>query len=218
MFPRDALELIFRFEPLCQPGNWLGGIHGITIGYGYDLGTKTAHQFVRDWNGLLTATQLGRLLAVVGVCGTRAAEAAPLLKDIEIQAESAQVVWVLTELTQLERAVAAVFPGVEYFPDLARGALVSLVQSRGTRLDGARREEMREIRDEIEKCAKTHGIGYGTRCHIAAHLVRCMKGHFPLPRGVQARLRRDAEAELLERAAKVFMNTNPAPEELMPLQ
>jgi len=202
MFPTKALELIFRYETLHQPGLWPGGIHGIVIGFDYDLGYVTPQKFVRDWNGLLSPCEIARLLAVVGIHGTAAAEAAPMLRDIEIPIEAAQVVWVLTELTRLEQELTAAFPGVECLPDLARAALVSLIDSRGTRMDGERRGEMREIRDEIEKLRKQSAFGWGTTCRIIAHLIRCMKRLYAPLGGLKTRERRDAEAELLESAAK----------------
>jgi len=51
---QKALDLIFEYEGLDQPGEWPGGQSGITIGIGYDLGYIEAAVFRQDWSGCLS--------------------------------------------------------------------------------------------------------------------------------------------------------------------
>ena len=77
---RASLELIVRFEvgsrqryeKEFQRPTWPGGMSGVTIGIGYDLGMTPKAQITSDWECYLFEPELAALLAVQGVTGPAA--------------------------------------------------------------------------------------------------------------------------------------------------
>jgi GH24 family phage-related lysozyme (muramidase) len=183
-----AQRLILDAEGLDQPSDWPGGDSGITIGVGYDLGYVTEQQFRDDWGACLSPVAMDRLVAVVGLKGQKASDAAAALQDIKISLAYAEAVFLTRTVPEYEKQTVAAFPGAASLPPDAYGALVSLVYNRGTSMDGDRRREMRAIRDDVPK---------GDLKDIAAQL-RSMKRLW-VGKGQGGLIaRREAEAKLVE--------------------
>ncbi|NNG04195.1 MAG: hypothetical protein HKM95_08850 [Inquilinus sp.] len=124
-----------------------GGESGVTIGLGYDLRFQSAADFERDWGDSLTPAQMDDLRPSLGRPGSKAAVAA--LRHIAIPFPAAWRVFVRRLLPRYVAMTRKAFPGFDALPPLARGALVSLVYNRGAGMDGARKKEMRAIRDHM---------------------------------------------------------------------
>src|SRR5213592_2209086 len=124
---QKALDLIFTYEGLDQPGDWPGGDSGITIGIGYDLGYVEVDEFKQDWSDCLTAGDCDALALAIGLKGNDAKVKAPGLKTITIKDEDARKVFVERSVPSYQTQTAQAFPGVENLPADAQGALVSLV-------------------------------------------------------------------------------------------
>jgi len=189
-FSQKALKLILDAEGLDQPGQWPGGLSGITLGIGYDLGYVTIDQFESDWDEFLTKPQLERLRAAVGLIGIKAKNRAPQFADVRIKRADAERVFTERTLPLHQFRAKQAFPGLEKLPVDAQGALVSLVFNRGTSMVGERRREMRAIKDAVPK-GDLKGI---------ANQIRSMKRLW-IGKGLDGLLkRRDAEADLVESA------------------
>lgn len=152
---KAALALILGAEGLNQPGIWPGGMSGITIGIGYDLGYVTVDQFESDWGELLATGPRARLAGCVGLRGIRARNRAAGLGDIRVSRARAEQVFAEKTLPAMVQRTERAFPGFERLPEDARGALVSLVYNRGASMvDDSpqdRRREMRAIRDAVAR-------------------------------------------------------------------
>jgi GH24 family phage-related lysozyme (muramidase) len=150
-----ALELIVDSEGLNQPGKWPGGLSGITIGIGYDLGYVTVDQFESDWGELLPVDARSRLAGCIGLRGIRAKNRAASVGDIRIPRAKAERVFTQKTLPATAQRTEQAFPGCDRLPSDARGALASLVYNRGTSMvDDSpedRRREMRAIRDAVAR-------------------------------------------------------------------
>lgn len=188
MIPQRAIDLILKSEGIDQPWKWPGGHSGITIGYGYDLGYETT--FPRDWAGVLTPPMIDALGAAHGWRGQKAAEMASSFRWINITKEQARPVFDNRTVPHYEAETDAAFPGYQLLPDLAKGALVSLVFNRGSSMTGPRRAEMRAVRDAVRR----------QDLEEIADQIRAMK-HLWAGQGLDGLLvRRDAEASLVTEA------------------
>jgi GH24 family phage-related lysozyme (muramidase) len=98
-------------------------------------------------------------------------------------------------LPRFARLTRDTFAGVEKLPHDAQGALLSLVFNRGTSLTGARRTEMRAIRDEL-------ATGRASLPNIADAL-EAMQRLWPDARGL--RDRRAREAALVRGAKRRYL-------------
>jgi GH24 family phage-related lysozyme (muramidase) len=185
---QKALDLIFEYEGLDQPGEWPGGESGITIGIGYDLGYIEVDEFRQDWSSCLSSGDCDALAAVVGLKSDAAKAKASGLKAIRINTDDARKVFIERSVPSYQAQTEQVFPGVNNLPPDAQGALVSLVYNRGTSLSGDRRREMRAIRDAVPK---------GDLREIANQL-RSMKRLWQGTDVSGLVARREAEAQLVE--------------------
>ena len=189
---KRALALINGYEGLNQPGKWPGGMSGITIGIGYDLGYVTVDAFETDWGDLLGAGPRTRLAGCVGLRGIRARNRAAGVNDIRIARADAGQVFRERTLPLVSQRTELAFPGIAGLPGDARGALVSLVYNRGASMvdDSAddRRREMRAIRDAVAR---------GDLPAIALQL-RAMKRLWAGKHLDGLIARREAEAQLVE--------------------
>ena len=152
---KTALELIYDAEGLDQPGKWPGGMSGITIGVGYDLGYVTVDQFESDWGELFAVDLRARLTGCVGLRGIQAKRRAASVGDIRISRAESERVFTENTLPAVVQRTGQAFPGIDKLPEDAKGALVSLVYNRGTSMvDDSpedRRREMRAIRDAVAR-------------------------------------------------------------------
>ena len=73
--------------------DWPGGDKGVVIGLGYDLGSRTRYEFLRDWRGLLSDRELIHFARACGKTGLQAARIIRYYRNIEIPYESAVTVW-----------------------------------------------------------------------------------------------------------------------------
>lgn len=194
-----AVELIIAFEVgspelytrRYQAPIWPGASSGATIGIGYDLGHQFAEVIVVDWEAHPHAA---RLATAAGITGPLARDAVRRLADITVDYGLARRVFDQTNLVQHCRIARRVF-GDDAWRELtanARGALCSLVFNRGGSMHGAKRAEMRAIRDEC--MPNRDGV-------CIARYLRAMVRHWvgtSIENGM--RRRRYAEAELAEAA------------------
>lgn len=130
-----------------------GGMSGVTIGLGYDLGQVTASQFLADWSGVgLPDAVENRLAAACTVKGDAAIPFARNLSDVSIPWDAALAVFRGVSLPAYTRATVAAIPGADHLPPDCLGALVSLAYNRGAGGFTAvtdRYREMRAIRAAI---------------------------------------------------------------------
>lgn len=154
MIPRESVELIFRHEGCPEHPYWPGGHSGITLGVGYDLAHHSEQDLRRDWleEGRIQAvgpSEVSGLLSACGKAGNAARDALPRVRRAVVTREGALEVFLDVSLPKYEEITGQAFPGVENLPELARGALVSLIYNRGGRMEGDSRREMREVRDAV---------------------------------------------------------------------
>jgi GH24 family phage-related lysozyme (muramidase) len=195
MFSDRALQLIFEFEGLNQPGTWPGGFSGVTLGIGYDLGYVTMDQFESDWGERIGRPAVNRLRVAVGLRGPRARGRAHEFADIRVRRPPSELVFIERTLPLTALRTAQAFPGFEALPLDAQGALVSLVYNRGAsmidRPGEDRRREMRAVR---------RAVAEGDLPEIARQ-IRSMQRLW-VGRGLDGLIRRrDAEAALVESCA-----------------
>ncbi len=162
-----------------------GEASGVTIGVGYDLRFQEAADFEADWAGILTAEQMASLRPHLGKKGS--AEAVAAMADLNIPFQAAWSVFVKRALPRSVEQTASCYGDLSGLPPLCRGALVSLVYNRGTKLTGDSRREMKAIRDHIAA---------GRLDQVAAEIEK-MKRLWPDSAGL--RKRRDKEAEMWRR-------------------
>ena len=111
---RASLELIVRFEvgsrqryeKEFQRPTWPGGMSGVTIGIGYDLGMTPKGRITSDWECYLFEPELAALLAVQGVTGPAAKQLARGVSHVKIPLKSAEEVLYLQDAAAFCRAHA----------------------------------------------------------------------------------------------------------------
>lgn len=173
--------------------SWPQGESGITIGIGYDLGYVTKDVFERDWKKLLPSADYRKLLPLVGLKANDAkAKLTDSIKKIEIPVNAALDVFYKRSLSVFAAKTREVYPGIEFLPPDAQGAILSLIYNRGTATEGENRKEMLNLKKWIaeQKLSKI------------AEEIRSMKRLWPNITGLISR--REREASLVENA-KYFM-------------
>lgn len=181
------------YEKRLRRPTWPGASSGVTVGVGYDLGYKAASTIRKDWKGLISSRDLERLVSVSQTKGSSAKSLVSKVRDIEIPWDAALKVFQKTTIPRFIANTKRAFPGVEKLHPSAFGALVSLVFNRGGSMRGSTRAEMLRIKGLVPKKDYT-GI---------AREIRAMKRlwSYKTLRGLH--LRRDAEAKLVDSAAKL---------------
>lgn len=136
------------YDRLASHPTALGGLSGVTIGIGYDLGYVSANKFRSDWRPFLSPEELDRLSEAVGVRGPAAKTLALKLKDISVPYDNAAAQFVSVKLPEYASQLDASLPNVSDLSADSYGALVLLVAERGTGFDkpGDRFQEMRTIK------------------------------------------------------------------------
>jgi GH24 family phage-related lysozyme (muramidase) len=152
-------ELIIAFEVSSKAAYnskyympiWPGGLSGVTIGIGYDLGYVNREEFGNDWSAYLDH---GTIIELAKTCGKTSSSASDAVKGVE----SVRVSWddAVNEFEfELQKYVTLTQRSLPNFSSLSencRGSLVSLVYNRGPSFDadGPRYAEMRNIKDHME--------------------------------------------------------------------
>jgi hypothetical protein len=199
---RLGLEQIVHFEVISEKYYkkylsrpvWPGGASGVTIGVGYDLGYQGEVTIRHDWEGRITDAHLEELLAASGVTGPAAAGLIGHLCWVIIPWDAAQEVFSTITLPRYARMTRKAYPGVEALPADAQAMLLSLIYNRGAKMEGSKRREMKAIKPLVQA---------GDLPGIAAQ-IRSMKRLWDVEKLRGLHVRRDREAELLEKARTAY--------------
>lgn len=150
----DAVALIVRYEitsptyytARLQSPVWPGESSGVTWGIGYDGGQQTRSRIAADWRA---HAQVDRLAATSGIVGPPARALIPSLADVRTPYVMAADVFGASTLPSYCALAARTFArGWDLLPPLAQGVLTATIYNRGAGMQGERRREMRELRDE----------------------------------------------------------------------
>jgi GH24 family phage-related lysozyme (muramidase) len=130
---------------------WPQGNSGVTFAIGYDAGYVTAADFESNWKALLDSGAIAKMKAVCGLTGTKAQQALPGGRDVDVSFESARTVFRDITLPRTSAKTAAALPRSSDLSPDCFGALVSLVYNRGASfsLDDDRYREIRAIKLDI---------------------------------------------------------------------
>jgi hypothetical protein len=190
-----ALKLILDYEVgggeayynrCLQHPEWPGGVSGVTVGVGYDLGYNSSAEIIRDWDSHPDRQRLSRCAKITGDNARRLLSE---VRDIITLWNMALDVFQRVTVPRFSDLAARTYPGLDQLHPDAAGAIVSLVYNRGASLTGDRRREMAAIKPLV--AAKDYqGI---------ASRIRAMQRLWPNVKGLQQR--REAEAVLVERCA-----------------
>jgi GH24 family phage-related lysozyme (muramidase) len=133
-----------------QHPTWPGGMSGVTIGIGYDIGYVTPQELRSDWVGLLDEGDLNSLSPACGLTNISAKEVISSLSAVGVVWENA-VQEFQQELKKYVALTQKALPNFTVLSEDSRGALVSLVYNRGPSFDapGSRYWEMRNIRQHM---------------------------------------------------------------------
>lgn len=137
------------YEKSEQHPDWPGGMSGVTIGCGYDLGYETAESIQNDWASHLSADMVSHLKSCAGIHGSPArALAHELRNQITVPWTVALSVFQNRDVPKWEKLVNEALPNTPLLSGDSFGALVSLAFNRGASfsLSGPRYSEMRSIK------------------------------------------------------------------------
>ena len=197
MISQRAVDLIIecevtshsQYEKKYQHPEWPGGMSGITVGIGYDLGYSDVVKLHNDFDGMLPAQMILVMEKCLGVRGQAAAALLPSVRNlVSVPWDTACKVFLYNDIPQWVKRVCDAIPGAGKLPPDCLGALVSLAYNRGASFNtsGARYTEMRNI--------KAHILAGSLRA--VADDFRAMERLWPEQRGLQ--IRRESEAKLWE--------------------
>lgn len=111
--------------------DWPGGMSGVTIGDGYDLGYSTKEDVAKDWGLYLAPNAVAALQTVVGVHGSPAHSHAQELHWITIPWVAAQAVFIGRDVPKWTAICAADLENFAELPPTCRGMVVSIAFNRG---------------------------------------------------------------------------------------
>lgn len=168
-----------------------GGMSGVTVGIGYDLGYHREAWVREDWAGVLPEPTLERLCKACLLKGSTADLATAQLSDIVIGWEPAERQFLSTTLPRFIAETQKALPATNRLSDDSLGAMVSLVFNRGPSfgIPGDRYTEMNAI------LAHMRSGNYKAIPGELRKMKRLWEGK-PGMRGVV--LRRELEAQLFE--------------------
>lgn len=174
-----------------------GGMSGVTIGIGYDLGYHKKRNLVDDWGRYLNDDELTSLSGAIGITGPQARYAAQKRRNIVIPLSAAEDVFYKTSIPKYyNKAYKAFGPNMARLAPAAQAMLLSLVYNRGASMKGDRRREMVNIRSLIQ----SFDGDYITVQRKIAKQVRQMKRLW-IGKGLRGLLaRRDREASIIQSA------------------
>lgn len=153
MISRKSIELIIQheiggrnvYEKKYQKPIWPGGQSGLTLGIGWDAGYNTEKQLFSDWKGL----NLNFLNALKRFCGVKGEVVKSMLRgevlNVVIPYNMAYDVFVKKSIPKYYALTKKIYPQLDELNEDTRGALVSMVYNRGSKLDGESRKEMKAI-------------------------------------------------------------------------
>lgn len=180
-----------QYEKKYQHPEWPGGMSGVTIGIGYDLGYSDVVKLHNDFDGLLPAQMISVMERCLGVRGQAAAELLSSVRNlISVPWDAACQVFLHNDIPQWVKRVCTAIPGAGKLSPDCLGALVSLAYNRGASFNtsGARYTEMRNI--------KAHILAGSLRA--VADDFRAMKRLWPGANERGLPIRREAEAKIWE--------------------
>jgi hypothetical protein len=153
-----AAEFLTKAETVQQRPYWPGGISGVTLGIGWDMGYHSRPDFHRVW-AALGAIRIEKLETAAGKKGAAAQALIAQLKSITVPADISRQV-LLTSLHEYYYPfVTEHFPSLNQLPAEAQVVLISLVFNRGVSMghepdwrlakEVDRRWEFRELRKDV---------------------------------------------------------------------
>ena len=157
---KQAVDMIVAFEVTSeavytrkyQRPEWPGGMSGVTIGIGYDVGYVSAVRLSSDWKGRIPDEMIAALGVAVGVKGPAAqALASELHATVIVPWQAANDVFMNRDMPSYADEVRAALPHADELSDDSFGALVSLTYNRGASYAkaGDRYIEMRAIKSDM---------------------------------------------------------------------
>jgi hypothetical protein len=125
-----------------------GGMSGVTIGDGYDLGYSTIQDVANDWGPYLPADAVAALQSVVGIHGSPAKSHAAELHWVVVPWVAAQGVFLKKDVPKWTLTCQRDLPNFALLTPTCRGCIVSVAFNRGASFDlaGDRYVEMRSIK------------------------------------------------------------------------
>jgi hypothetical protein len=159
MISRKAIELIIQheiggrnvYEKKYQKPIWAGGESGLTVGIGYDIGYAKEADLFADWSVL----NLNFLNAMKRFCGVKGEVVKSMMKgevlNVIIPYNIAYDVFVKKSIPKYYAMTKRIYPQLDTLNEDTRGALVSMVYNRGSKIEGDSRKEMKAIVELVAK-------------------------------------------------------------------
>ena len=154
-----AAEFLTKAEAVQIHPYWPGGICGVTLGIGWDLGYHNVSELHREWAQLGEA-DLHRLEVAAGTKGAPARALIEPLKSIDVPADVSRHVLETSLHTYYYPFAAGHFPGLQQLPAEAQVVLISLIFNRGISMghepdwrfakEVDSRWEFRELRRDVQ--------------------------------------------------------------------
>jgi hypothetical protein len=166
---------------------WQTTQSGVTIMIGKDLGHSSKENIREEVSPYTSPENLNRLLTVQGMKSRIAFQNLNRVSDIEFSWEDAVSHFERFTIPRFWTLTRNTFTGINSAPQAVKDVMISIVFNRGSKLTGATRVEMLNIRNLISQ----------KNWHLISDEIRKMKRLWPNVRGLLRR--RDAEADFLDR-------------------
>lgn len=159
MISKRSIDLIIQHEVggrdfytrKYQKPTWPGGQSGLTLGFGWDAGYNKEKDLFSDWSAL----NLNFLNALKRFCGVKGEIVKTMMKgevlNVVIPYNMAYDVFVKKSIPKYYALTKKIYPELDTLNEDTRGALVSMVYNRGSKLDGDSRKEMKAIVELVAK-------------------------------------------------------------------